>query len=454
VLGPNINAPMAEADEARALEFVHKAEALKPKASLRERAYIDALAKRYTGKAADRKSADAAFAEAMRALSKKYPADLDAATLFAESLMTLRPWDYWARDGSPYPGTEEIVTALERVLQRHPKHPGALHLYIHAVESTKSPERAEQAADTLIKLMPGAGHMVHMPSHIYIRVGRYDDAADSNELAVAADEDYITQCRAQGLYPMAYYPHNLHFLWWAATFEGRREASLSAAVKTSSRIPVEQLRELPFLQGFHVVPQYALVQFGMWDEILRAPAPASDSPFVQGIWRYARGRALVGRNRLDEAARELAELRQIVSSEALRNMPASFSANTALNILRVAPEVLAGELAARQKNYEAAVNHLSKAVRLEDALIYTEPADWPFPARANLGAVLLEAGRAEEAEVVFWEDLRSRPENGWSLFGVAQALRAQGKNDQAAAVDARFQKAWQRADTKLTAARF
>jgi len=338
VLGPNINAPMAEADEARALEFVHKAESLKPQASLRERAYIDALAKRYTGQAADRKAADAAFAGAMRALSKRYPADLDAATLFAEALMTLRPWDYWARDGSPYPGTGEIISALELVMQRNPKHPGALHMYIHAVESTKSPERAEQAADTLIKLMPGAGHMVHMPSHIYIRVGRYNDAADANELAVAADEDYITQCRAQGLYPMAYYPHNVHFLWWAASFEGRRRVSVTAALKTSSKIPLEQLRELPFLQGFHVTPQYALVQFGMWDEILKEPAPGVDSPFVHGVWHYARGRAFVGKGQLDAGEKELTELRKLVASEALRNMPASFSANTALSILRVAPE--------------------------------------------------------------------------------------------------------------------
>jgi tetratricopeptide (TPR) repeat protein len=454
VLGPNINAPMNPADEPTARELAQKAVALKAKASPREQDYIDALAQRYSGDAKDRHARDVAFADAMRQLHKKYPSDLDAATIFAESLMDLRPWNYWTRDGLPYAGTEEIVSTLEMVMTRNPDHPGALHYYIHAMEPTKNPEKAEVAADRLVALMPGAGHMVHMPSHIFMRVGRYDDAADSNDLAIQADEDYITQCRAQGLYPLGYYPHNIHFLWWAATFEGRRDVSLTAALKTAAKVPMEQLRELPFLQGFHVVPFYALVQFGMWDEILKEPRPAIDSPFVQGIWHYARGRAYAGKRQLNEAAKELAALEKLVASDALRNMPASFSANTALAILRIAPEVLAGELAAKQKQFDKALLHLGRAVRLEDALIYTEPADWPFPVRQNLGAVLLEAGRAEEAAVVYWEDLRRFPENGWTLYGLAQALKAQGKNDEAAAVEGRLQKAWARADVKLTASRF
>jgi tetratricopeptide (TPR) repeat protein len=454
VLGPNINAPMAPEDEPKAYELVQRAIALKPKASERERAYIDALAQRYTGKPEDRKARDRAYADAMREVRKHYPDDLEAATLSAEALMDLRPWDYWTREGLAYPGTDEIVSVLESVMKRNPEHPGALHFYIHAMEPTKNPERAEQAADTLISLMPGAGHMVHMPAHIFVRVGRYDDASDTNELAIRADEDYIAQCRAQGIYPLGYYPHNIHFLWWAASMEGRSRVSQEAARKTASKIPPEQLRELPFLQGFIVVPYHAMVKFGLWDEILSEPKPAQESPFVQGVWHYARGMAFTAKRQFAQAAKELAILEEVLRGESLRKMPASSSANTAQTILRIAPEVLAGEMAAKQGHFEQAIARLDRAVRLEDALIYTEPADWPFPTRHSLGAVLLQAGRPEEAAIVYWEDLRRFPENGWSLFGLMQALQAQGKNDEATLVEKRFQKAWARADVKLTASRF
>lgn len=454
VLGPNINAPMESGDEPKAYELIQKAWELKPKASEKERAYIDALAQRYSGKPEDRKGRDRAYADAMRQLHNHYPDDLEAATLFAEALMDLRPWDYWARDGVAYTGTDEVISVLESVMKRNPEHPGALHFYIHVMEPTKSPERAERAADALVSLMPGAGHMVHMPAHIYMRVGRYDDAADSNELAIRADEDYITQCRAQGIYPLGYYPHNIHFLWWAASMEGRSQVSLEAARKTASKIPPEQLRELPFLQGFIVVPYHAMVKFGRWDEILSEPKPAHESPFVQGVWHYARGMAFTAKRQFAEAAKELATLEELVRGEALGKMPASFSANPAQTILRIAPEVLAGELAAKQSQFDQAIARLDKAVRLEEALVYTEPADWPFPVRHSLGAVLLQAGRPEEAATVYWEDLRRFPENGWSLFGLMQALHGTGEDDEAAQIEKRFKKAWARADVKLTASRF
>jgi len=272
VLGPNIKVPMTPEDEPKALELVQKAVALKAKASLRERAYIDALAKRYSGKKEDRAAGDAAFSEAMRDVVRRFPNDLDAATIHAEALMDLRPWNYWMRDGRPYPGTNDIVATLEKVLTRKAAHPGANHLYIHAMEATK-PEKAEAAADRLLKLMPGAGHMVHMPSHIYQRVGRYADAAASNEAAVKADEDSITQCRAQGLYPMAYYPHNIHFLWFAATAEGRSQVAIEAGRKTATKVTDEALDQVPVLAGFRVVPWYALTRFGKWDEMLTEKAP-------------------------------------------------------------------------------------------------------------------------------------------------------------------------------------
>jgi tetratricopeptide (TPR) repeat protein len=451
VLGPNINVPMTPDDEPKALELAQKAVSLKAKTTLRERAYIDALAKRYTGRKEDRAKGDAAFAEAMRDVVRRFPNDLDAATIYAEALMDLRPWNYWMRDGRPYPGTNDLVATLEKVLAKKPAHPGANHLYIHAMEATK-PEKAEPAADRLLKLMPGAGHMVHMPSHIYQRVGRYADAAASNEAAVKADEDYITQCRAQGLYPMAYYPHNIHFLWFAATAEGRSQVAIEAGRKTASKVTDEALDQVPVLAGFRVTPWYALTRFGKWDDMLAEKAPPDRFLFLKGSWHYARGIAFLGKGQLEEAEKELAEVRRIAADKKLEY--SLFSPNTAAAIFGVAPEVLAGELAARRKDYPTAIAHLERAVRLEDGLVYTEPSEWHYPPRQALGAVLLAAGRAAEAETIYWEDLRRNTDNGWSLFGLAQALRAQGRNDEAGAIQARFDKAWGRADVKPTASRF
>jgi tetratricopeptide (TPR) repeat protein len=451
VLGPNINAPMTPEDEPRAFELARKAVALKSTASAREQAYIGALAQRYSGKAEDRAVRDRAYADAMRDLVRRYPGDLDAATMYAEALMDLRPWDYWRRDGQPYPGTREIILTLEKVLAANPAHPGANHYYIHAMES-RTPEKAEAAADRLLTLMPGAGHMVHMPSHIYQRVGRYADAVASNEAAVKADESYITQCRAQGLYPMAYYPHNIHFLWFAATAEGRSQVSIEAARKAAATVSDAMMDQVPLLAGFRVVPWYALTRFGKWDEMLAEPTPADRFAYLMGTWHYARGLAFLGKGQLDEAENELGALRRITGDRALEYT--LFSPNTAAAILAVAPEVLAGELLARRKDYDAAIAHLERAVRLETGLVYTEPSETHYPPRQALAAVLLEAGRAREAETVYWEDLTRNPDNGWSLFGLAQALRAQGRADDAAATQARFEKAWARADVKLTASRF
>lgn len=452
VLGPNINVPMTPDDEPKAHELALKAVALKSKATPREQAYIDAVAQRYSGKAEDRAARDRAYADAMRGVVKRFPNDLDAATMYAEALMDLRPWNYWTRDGEPYPETDEIVTTLEKVLARKPDHPGANHYYIHALEATKTPEKAEAAADRLLKLMPGAGHMVHMPSHIYQRVGRYADAEASNVAASKADEDYIAQCRAQGLYPMVYYPHNIHFLWFAATAAGRSQVAIDSARKTAAQVSDEALDKLPLLAAFRPVPWYALTRFGRWDEMLAEPAPADRFLFLKGMWHYARGVALVGKGQLDEAEEELAELTRIAADPALNY--SLFSPNTAAAILGVAPEVLAGDLTARRGDYDAAVSHLERAVRLEDGLVYTEPSEWHYPPRQALGAVLLAAGKAKEAETVYWEDLRRNPGNGWSLFGLAKALRDQGQAEAAAAAQARFDKAWAHADVKLADSRF
>jgi tetratricopeptide (TPR) repeat protein len=449
VLGPNINAAMDPENEAKAHALAQKAVALEAKASPRERALIDALARRYSGRAADREAGDRAYAEAMRAVAQRHPDDPDIAMLYVESMMDLRPWSYWMPDGTPYAGTRDIVDLTESVLGKHPRHPLALHLYIHLMESY-APEKAEAAADQLRGLVPGAGHLVHMPSHIYQRVGRYADSAQVNQAAGAADERYITQCRAQGLYPMAYYPHTIHFLWFAASADGRGELAISAARKTASKVSDEALAENPFLGGFRVVPYYALTRFGKWDEMLDEPKPAADV-YVTGTWQYARGLALIAKGRLEEAERALAEVRRIAGDDGLDYT--MFSTNSAARIFAIAPEVLAGELSAARKDYDAAIAHLARAVRLEEALVYTEPSEWHFPPRLALGAVLLEAGRPREAATVYWQNLRRHPENGWALRGLVQALEAQGNTEEAALVRRRFENAWQRADLQVDTSR-
>jgi tetratricopeptide (TPR) repeat protein len=452
VLGPNINAAMEPGDEPKALELVRKAASLKSKVSRREGAWIDALAARYTGNAADRAKADRAYADAMRRLTRAYPDDLDAKTMFAEALLDLRPWNYWTRDGKPYPETREVQATLEQVMAKNRNHPGALHYWVHLWEPTATPERGEAQADRLLPLMPGAGHMVHMPAHIYMRVGRFADVVSSNQQAVKADEDYIEQCRAQGAYPLGYYPHNIHFVWMGATALGQRTLAMEAARKVSAAIPDAALTETPILQGFTVVPYWAMVRFGRWNEILADKGPRLDNPFSRGVWRFARAMALTATGRLDLAEQELTALKKEVDDPALTNEMAS-SLNTGVAVLRIAPEVVAGELAAKRKEWDTAVLHLDRAIRYEDALVYQEPPDWHAPVRQNLGAVLLQAGRATEAEAVYWEDLKKHPGSGWSLYGLWQALKAQNKTDEAAAVEVRFREAWKNADTSLTASR-
>ena len=453
VLGPNINMAMAPETEPQAYGLIQKAVMLKKYASEKEKAYIDALAVRYSGaENPDRKALDRAYVKAMRDLHNRYPADLDAATLYAEAVMDLRPWNYWTRDMKPYPETDEVMRVLESVLARNSNHPGAIHLYIHTVELGR-PDLAEAAAERLWTLAPGAGHLVHMPSHIFRRIGRYHDASRSNQDAVAADEDYIVQCRAQGVYPLAYYPHNIHFLWDSATMEGRSAIAIEAARKSAARIPEGAWREIPLLHQFLVAPLFAYTRFGEWEAILSEPRPPEDSLFWNGVWHYARGMAFTATGKLNEANHELDSLRSITAQKSLDGYRVTFSRNGAKAILEIANEVLAGELAAKRGYHDLAIARLHRAILLEDNLIYNEPPDWHVPARQALGAVLLEAGRPAEAESIYWQDLSRNRENGWTLFGLMQSMRAQGKTEQAALVEDRFRKAWNRADVTLTASR-
>jgi len=296
-------------------------------------------------------------------------------------------------------------------------------------------------------LMPGAGHVVHMPAHIYTRVGRHADVVKSNQLAVKADEDYIAQCRAQGIYPLTYYPHNIHFIWMGATASGQRALALESARKVAASIPAEALNAVPILQGFLAVPYWAMVRFEQWDDILGDKGPRHDTPFTRGAWRFARAMALTAKGQLPEAEQELTELRKLVDDPVLKRQT-TFSTNNGHAILRIAPEVVAGEIAARRKDWDRAILHLDRGVRFEDALIYQEPPDWAAPVRQNLGAVLTQAGRADEAEAVYWEDLRKNPGNGWALRGLLQALEAQGKKEEAALVRKRLAEAWKHADVE------
>jgi len=451
--GPNYNDPGNPERDRRAYEALRNALALKRKVSAQERAYIEALAKRYTKEPpADRKALDVAYADAMREVMRRYPDDLDAATLFAESMMDLRPWDLWSHDGDPRPGTEEIVATLESVLKRDPQHPGANHYYIHAVEASTHPERGVASADRLRGLVPGAGHLVHMPAHIYMRVGRYGDAVAANERAVAVDRAYIARAKPDGLYPMMYYPHNLDFLWSAASMEGRSRDTIRSARELAAVSSPDMARQMADAEPPLVAPFVALARFGRWNEILREPDFPEDLHYARAIRHYARGLAFTRLGRVRDASSEQAALDKEV--QAIPPDRKFVQVLPAREIAMLAGTVLAGERAAARGQTDEAIRRLEDAVRKQDGLPYMEPPPWYYPVRQSLGAVLLKANRAAAAEAVYREDLRRNPENGWSLHGLAESLRAQGKSTEAAHVEQRLQKAWTRADVRLVASRF
>ena len=450
--GPNINLPMDSASGAAAWAAVREAVDRKEGASAKERALIDALARRYgPDPTADRAARDSAWARALEQVVERYPDDPEARTLYAEALMDLSPWEYWNRDGSPRPDTPEILAQLERVMEEHPDHPGANHFYIHALEAVQ-PERAVAAAERLAGLMPGAGHLVHMPGHIYVRVGRWLDAIRANEHAVHADETWIQdQNPATSVYVAGYYPHNYDFLAFAASMIGRSDQAVRAAEKMAELVPDEMLGVpgLAFLQHHMTRHLQLKVRFGQWEEILATPAPREGLEHARGMWHYARGRALIGRGDPAAAEAELARVRAAAADPELVDLRLEF--NTSGAVLSIAADVLAGHIAAAAGDEDAAIEHLWRAARAEDELVYGEPPDWTVPVRHELGPILLAAGRPAEAEQAFREDLDRFPENGWALHGLARALRAQGRDDEAEAVAERFRTVWSTADVQLTA---
>ena len=456
VLGPNINAAMDAAENATAYAAIQKAVALAPQASAKEQAFINALAQRYAATPPDSRAAlDEAYANAMREVAQKYPDDADAAALFAEAAMDLHPWKYWEKDGQPKPWTPEIVSTIESGLQKWPQHPGLNHFYIHAVEASAEPARAMASAELLRDLVPAAGHLVHMPAHIFIRTGRYHDAVVANERAIAADSSYITQCHAQGMYPVTYVPHNHHFLSAAATFGGNSEKALMAAQHMAMNQDRQLMRKPGYgtLQHYMMIPLYAMIKFGKWEEILKEAAPDSDLLYPRGVWHFSRGMAYTRTNQLDKVAQELEKLKRIAADSSLMKVTI-WDINTTFDLLQIAAALLSGELAAQHRDFATAIKHLQRAVALEDNLTYDEPPPWYTPARHNLGAVLLEAGRAVEAQKVYEADLQKYPENGWALFGLQQSLLAQKKNAEAAAAKKRLDQAWAGADVTLASSRF
>jgi tetratricopeptide (TPR) repeat protein len=418
VLGPNINASMDPAANAEAFAASRRALALAADVTPKERALIEALAQRYAEPAPENRAGlDSAFAHAMRDVAARFPADDDATVIYAESMMNLTPWVYWTKEEAPLPGTTEIVGGLERVLARNPKHPGACHLYIHTVESA-FPERAVACAERLAALMPSAGHIVHMPAHIYLRVGRYDDAIRANEHAVHADETYIADQRAQSFYTIAYYPHNYHFLAFAAILAGRESRALEAARAAASKIPLDIAATAPDLQLLVAYPHLTLSAFGRTADVLREPLPRSDLRLATGLAWYARGMALAATGRITDARAALDTVR--ATSAALTTYPGD-------PVLRIAERVLGAEMASRTGKLADAIALLRDATDIEDGLTYMEPPYWHQPVRHLLGAALLSANRPAEAERVFREDLDRFPKNVWATRGLERSLTAKNK---------------------------
>jgi tetratricopeptide (TPR) repeat protein len=438
-LGPNINMPMDPADGAAAWAAVREALRLSADGPPAERALIEALSRRYAAEApADRAGLDSAYARAMQDVARQFDGDPEARTLYAEALMVLSPWEYWDRDGSPRPDTPGLLAALESVLATHTDHPGANHLYIHAVEAV-DPQRAVPMAERLAALMPGAGHIVHMPGHIYIRVGRYLDAIRANEHAVHADETYIRdQNPGAGIYTVGYYPHNYDFLAFAASMIGRERQAIDAADRIAALVPEEMLRApgMTLLQNFLARGLQMRVRFSRWEEILTIPGFDDDLLYARAILHYARGRAFAATNRAGEAAAEFDALRSLARAPELAEAGLEF--NAAADILGIAVDVLAGHVAQARGDHASAIAALRSAVGREDALVYGEPPEWSVPVRQELGAALLVAGRAADATAVFREELRHFPDNVWSLDGLARSLAAQGRSAEAAETERRL----------------
>jgi len=448
-VGPNYNMPVDPEHEKIAEHAIEKARSLDTDAPQVEKDYIDALARRFSGDAnPDYASLNLEYSRAMRALSQNYPDDLDAATLFADSMMNLRPWKLWNADGTPAEGTNEIVTTLENVLRRDPHHIGAMHLYIHAVEASPHPERALPYANEIAALAPAAGHLVHMPAHIYERTGNFDGARAQNAAAAKADEDFAAATGSQGLYMMMYYSHNLHFGAISAAMQGRCADAKRFANRLADNLR-PALKDMPMVEPFVAMPLAISVRCGDWDAVLDASEPPAQNPTLKAFWLYSRGIALLARGKADEAMaleQQLAAIEKAVSRDDLYMPPVE---NHTWQIYHIAHDVLAARIATAKGDRPTAIQLLRDAVAEQDRLLYDEPPDWYYPVRESLGGVLLETGDLKGAEQVFRDDLEKNPRNPRSLFGLSEALTRQHRGYEASWVKQQLQAAWQGADVEL-----
>ncbi|HWX95179.1 MAG TPA: hypothetical protein VNY29_21380 [Terriglobales bacterium] len=441
-VGPNYNDPASDDRFKAAHQAVEKAMDLSAGAAANEEAYIAAMARRFPeDPKADRRKAAEDYRDAMREVVKRFPDDLDAATLFAEAGMNLHPWGLWHVDGTPEEGTEEIVATLESVLKRDPDHMGAVHYYIHAVEASRNPERALAGANKLAAMAPAAGHLVHMPAHVYIRTGDFAAAVKTNELAAAADRAYIKASGVQGIYPMMYYSHNLHFIAMCAAMNG----NYAEAKKNGDLLAVHvgpAVKDMPPLEGFMTIPMAVDLRFHKWDSILATQQPAPEMKITTVFWHFARGMALAGKGKTSEAEGEykiVADAEQATPEDVVFAMPVN---NKAKDIMKIAERVLGAKIATAKQDPDAAIALLKDAVAIQDTLKYGEPPDWFFPVRESLGAALLMKGNAPEAEKVFRDDLDRNPRNPRSLYGLQQTLKRQGRDYDAGFVEKQFNASW------------
>ena len=453
-LGPNINvtsdgkAIMSPQERLDAFERTNKAMSLIEFASPKEKDFILTLKSRYNGDVnSSRVPLDIAYAEAMEALSSKYPDDTDAASLYAEALMNTMPWNYWAEDGNPKPDTIKVINTIESVLDKDPNHPLAIHLYIHAVEASSDPGRAEEAADRLADLVPGAGHLVHMPSHIYWRVGRYEDASLANIAAAKVDEEYIAQCNAQGFYPALYYPHNVHFLWAASTMEGMSDLSIESAIKVSNYVSPEQIRNIPFLEFFHTIPLLSYVRFAKWDKVFSYERPDDDFKFSNSIFNYALSVAHAANGNSLEANRFQSMILNDIESEEVNAMV--MAGHPTKSLMKIASLLASGSIDMYSSKYSEAITSFKEAVTIQDTLPYTEPPFWYYPTRQTLGHALLMNNSFEEAALVFEKDLKDYPRNGWSYFGLHLAQNKLNNQEESIEALNKFKEIWGRADISI-----
>lgn len=456
VLGPNYNAGMESEHYQLAFDAIQKAKSLLTKVSPKEAAFIMAMDKRYVSETLeDRTELDEAYAQAMAMVWEKYPNDAEAGALYAEALMDLQPWDLWTKEGDPKGNTPVILKVLEGVIEKHPDHPGAHHLYIHAIEGSKNPEKGLNSARKFdLGLTPMSGHLVHMPSHIYIRTGHYHEGTLSNLRAAKVDSLYIETCKAQGTYPLAYFPHNYHFMAGTAILEGSSKWAVFAADRLYDHLDIGLMETdgLEVIQHFSTIPYFVRVKFGMWDNILNLSLWDKGTDYQEGIRHYALGMAYLGKGKLEHAEKELQAIQQITAKESLEDLTI-WGINSFESIVNIAGLVLEGEILASKKKYEEAIKILTQATDLEDQLLYNEPPDWFLSTRHHLGAVLLEAEKYKEAESVFRKDLEEFPNNGWANYGLMLALEKSEKEIEAKKAKEEFDLAWKNADVTLSSSR-